>query len=275
MKQLFLIFLFFPLLISAQVNNLPFQPGEELTFDIHYKYGLVMVKAGTANYKVVGSSYNNRKTYNTVVDFKTTSFFDKIYRMRDTLSSHITNDLKPLYHIRYVNEGNYNFIEEMTLNKFSKEYSEFRVKRELRHVLKFDTILHSNTLGYDILNIIQFIRSFDYSQLNTIPAGGISTFVGKNKIAITIRCEGQSIVEKSETLKYKTYRIALDFSDEVFKESKNAIEIWMSDDENRIPVKIRAKLRIGMAEVHLTSWKNLKYPFSSEVKIPVRKNSNE
>jgi hypothetical protein len=100
----------------------------------------------------------------------------------------------------------------------------------------------------------------------------ISTFFGKNNVKITIRCEGQSVIEKSERLKYKTYRIALDFTDEVFNESKNAIEMWMSDDENRIPIKIRAKLKIGMAEVHLVSWKNLKYPLSSEIKIPVRKN---
>jgi len=272
MKQLFLILFFFPLLISAQVSNLPFQSGEELTFDIHYKYGLVMLKAGTANYKVVKSAYNNQNSYRTTLDFKTSSFFDKIYKMRDTLSSYITEDLNPLYHKRSVHEGDYHFTEEMFVNKFGKEYSEFRVRREVRHVLRFDTLLFSNTFAYDMLNMIQFIRSFNYSQLNNIPAGNVSVFVGRDKVAVAVRNEGQSLVEKNETLKYKTYRIAFDFTDNVFNESKNAIEIWMSDDENRIPIKIKAKLRIGAVEVYLTSWKNLKYPLSSEVKIPARTN---
>ena len=271
MKHIFLTLYFLLLLISMQASELPFQAKEELKFDIHYKYGLVMLKAGAANFNIMESSYNNINSYHTILDFKTTSFFDKIYKMRDTLSSHITENLHPLYHTRVINEGGYHFREELFFNNFSKEYSEVRVKRESKQILKFDTILTSHNFGYDILSIIQYIRSFDYSQMKS-PVENISTFFGRENVKITIRCEGQSIVEKSETLKYKTYKIALDFTDKVFNESKSAIEIWMSDDENRVPIKIRAKLRIGMAEVYLVSWKNLKYPLSSEVRIPVRKN---
>ena len=272
MKRLFFTFYFFLLLNAVHASEIPFQAGEELKFDIHYKYGLLMLKAGTANFKVVESSYNNNNSFQSILDFKTTSFFDKIFKMRDTLCSHITGDIKPLYHIRSIHEGSYNFIEEIFVNKFSPNYSEVRIKRESKQITKIDTVLSSNSLGFDIVNLIQYIRSQDYSKWQFVPAGSISTFVGKDIVAINIRCEGQSIVERSETLKYKTYKIALDFTDEVFNESKSAIEIWMSDDENRIPVKIKAKLRIGVAEVYLTSWRNLKYPFSSEVKIPVRKN---
>ena len=271
MKQLFLTFYFLLPLISVQANELPFQTEEELKFDIHYKYGLVMLKAGTANFKTVESRYNNINSYHSILDFKTTSFFDKIYKMRDTLSSHINENFNPLYHVRLINEGSYHIKEELFFNKFGKEYTEVRVKRESKGVLKFDTVLTSDNFSYDVVNIVQFIRSLDYSKMAS-PISNISTFFGKDNIKITIRCEGQSIVEKSETLKYNTYKIAFDFTDEVFNESKNAIEIWMSDDKNRIPIKIRAKLRIGVAEVHLVSYKNLKYPLSSEIKIPVRKN---
>jgi len=270
MKQLFLTFNFLLLLISTQANNLPFQSEEELKFDIHYKYGLVMLKAGTAYLKTVESNFNNTNSYYTSLDFRTTSFFDKIYKMRDTLSSHITEHYQPLYHIRLINEGGYHFKEELFFNKFSEKYSEVQVKREYKQDQKFDTILTSNNFGYDILSILQYLRSFDYSQMKS-PVSNISTFFGKENVKITIRCEGQSIVERSETLKYKTYKIALDFTDKVFNESKNAIEIWFSDDENRVPVKIKAKLRIGVAEVYLASSENLKYPFSSEVRIPARK----
>jgi len=271
MKHLFITFIFILLLIPTQANDLPFQNGEELKFDIHYKYGLLMLKAGSANYKIENGSYKNHKSFNSTLDFKTTSFFDKIFKMRDTLRSYIAEDLTPLYHIRSIHEGNYNFTEEVFINKFSPTNSEVRIKRESKEILKIDTILSTNTIGYDILNLIQFIRSQDYSKWRYVPSGNISTFVGKDIVTITVRCEGQSIVEKSETHKFKTYKIALDFTDNVFNESKSAIEIWMSDDENRIPIKIRAKLRIGMAEVYLTSWKNLKYPFSAEVIIPVKK----
>jgi hypothetical protein len=192
--------------------------------------------------------------------------------MRDTLRSHITENLQPLYHIRIINEGNTQFAEEVFFNRFSPEHTEVRIKRESRQISRIDTILTSNTVGYDMLNLIQYIRSLNFQQLESIPAGGISTFVGRERVAITIRFEGQTLIEKSETLKYKAYKIAFDFADKAFNESKNAIEIWISDDENRIPLRIRAKLRIGAAEVNLNSWKNLKHPFSAEIRIPARRN---
>ena len=271
MKRLLLIFCFFLLTFATHSKELPFQANEELKYDIHYKYGLVMLKAGTANFRVTASRYNNINSYYTVLDFKTTSFFDRIYKMRDTLSSHITANLEPLYHVRSVHEGNFHFREEVIFNSFGKNYSQVRVKRTSWEAIRFDTVLFTNNFGYDIVNILQYIRSFDYSQMKA-PTDNISTFFGKENVKITIRNEGQSVIERGETLKYKTYRIALDFTDSVFNESKSAIEIWISDDENRIPIKIRAKLKIGMAEVSLVSWKNLKYPLSSEVRIPVRNN---
>jgi hypothetical protein len=272
MKQLFLTLYFLLPFISSQANNLPFKAGEELKFDIHYKYGLVMLKAGTANFKIVESNYIKNNSFQSTLDFKTSSFFDKIFKMRDTLRSHITEDLQPLYHKRSVNEGNYHFTEEMQVNHFGNDYTEVRIKRESQQLHTIDTILTSNSTAYDILNLILFIRSLDFFQMEIKQAKKITTFIGREKVTITIRYEGQSVVEKNETLKYKAHKIALDFTDSAFNESKNAIEIWMSDDENRIPLKIRAKLRIGLAEVKLSSWENLKYPFSSEVKIPVRKN---
>jgi len=270
MKRLFLIFYFFLTLISVQATDFPFRGGEELAFDIHYKYGLIMLKAGTANYKVVENNYKNQNSYLTTLDFKTSSFFDKIFKIRDTLRSKVTEDFQPLHHKRLINEGNYQFTEEVIFNKFSASYTEVRVRRESRQVSRFDTILVSNSMSYDMLSLMAYICSLDFSQMGNMQEETTSAFIGKEKVNVTIRNEGQTILEKSDTLKYKTYKIALDFSDSNFNESKNAIEIWMSDDKNRIPLKIKAKLRIGAAEVYLTSWKNLKYPLSSEVKIPVK-----
>jgi len=270
MKQLFFTIYFLLPLTSLQASDFPFQAGEKLTFDIHYKYGLVMLKAGTANYSIESGASQNKNSYHSALDFKTSSFFDKIFRMRDTLNSNISENIRPLYHKRSVHEGNYQFTEEMFFHKSTPEYSEIRIKRVSNQMLRFDTVLTSNMLTYDILNLILLIRSYDYSQWQSTPQRYVSTFVGRDKINITVRCEGQSIVEKGDTLKYKTYKFAFDFTDKVFNESKSAIEVWLSDDKNRIPIKIRAKLRIGAAEVYLSSWKNLKYPLSSEIKIPAQ-----
>ena len=271
MRKLLFILLFYLPMIPISANDLPFQSGEELKFDIHYKYGLVMVKAGSAHFKMVESNYQNKQSYFSILDFRTSSFFDRIFRMRDTLRSNMTENLQPLYHLRSVHEGNYQFAEEMFFNKSTPEYTEVRVRRTYNQQLRFDTVLTTNTASYDLLNLLLFVRTFDFSKMETYSSRKILTFVGREIVTITVRNEGQAVVERSETLKYKTYKVGFDFTDSAFNESKNAIEVWISDDQNRIPIKIRAKLRVGAAEVHLTTAQNLKYPFTSEVKIPVRK----
>ena len=39
--------------------------------------------------------------------------------------------------------------------------------------------------------------------------------------------------------------------------------VWVSDDQNRIPVRIESPILIGSIKVDMTGYKNLRFPFSS------------
>jgi hypothetical protein len=271
MKKEILLFYLFLTIVSAQAQEKPCQEGEMLHYDIRYKYGLVMLKAGVADYSVKGEYYRQDYAFKIALSFKTSSFFDRIYKIRDTLNSYLHNEnLEPLYHIRKIHEGDTHFWEELFFSVHSSQYSEARVIRSNSMGVKFDTIIFSNNAGYDLLSVFIFARTLDYSNLAKGKTFNISSFVGKDKVNIIARYDGQTVVEKSEKLKYNAHKLAIDIADNAFKESKNAMEIWISDDMNRIPLKLKAKLAIGAAEVDLASYQNLKYPFVSEIRIPNR-----
>ncbi|MDR1368991.1 MAG: DUF3108 domain-containing protein [Dysgonamonadaceae bacterium] len=253
--------------VDSFSQNLPFQSGEKLYYDISYKYGIVMMKAGTARYRIDNAHFDHQPAILSALDFKTTSFFDKIYKIRDTLYSYSDVNLFPVYHKRHVNEGSTNYMERIFFLKRGDPETEARIKRETKTTVKLDTTLVSEASGYDLLGIFAFARSLDYNSLELDQLSTLSVFVGKRVINIIIRYKGQSIVEKSNTLKYNTFRLEIDIVDEAFESAKNAMEIWISNDQNRIPIKMKAKLRIGAAEVFLTSYENLKYPLSSEIRI--------
>ena len=251
----------------AQNDSAPFQSGEVLNFDIRYKYGLVMLKAGTAKYKINSGTLNSQPTYRSSLDFKTTSFFDKIFKIRDTLYSHTSKpELIPLYHKRSVNEGNTHFKEEVFIQKHSSSYSEARVKRERNNEIRFDTILSSNNLGYDLLNLFIFIRTLDYSTLKKGDSFQLTAFMDKSNVNIILHYVGQSVIERSNKVKCKTHKFDVDIADKAFNSSKKSLEIWISDDDNRIPLKLKAQLKIGAAEADLSSYSNLKNPFNAEIK---------
>ena len=64
-------------------------------------------------------------------------------------------------------------------------------------------------------------------------------------------------------MKYRTRHFYIDIYDDAFTQSKEAAEIWIGDDENHIPIKIRA-------EVYYKSSKGLRYPLTSRVEIKRR-----
>jgi hypothetical protein len=94
--------------------------------------------------------------------------------------------------------------------------------------------------------------------------------MGKKIINVIVRYKGQTII-KNRNAQYKTLNLNVDITDKVFSESKNSMEVWLSDDENKIPLKIKAKLKIGSAEANLSSHKNLKNPFTAETVLHKRK----
>ncbi|MNE29353.1 hypothetical protein D3C80_1228290 [compost metagenome] len=46
----------------------------------------------------------------------------------------------------------------------------------------------------------------------------------------------------------------------VFKEEES-LTVWISDDDNKIPLRIKASLAVGSLKADLEGYKGLKYPF--------------
>jgi hypothetical protein len=41
--------------------------------------------------------------------------------------------------------------------------------------------------------------------------------------------------------------------------SENDVNFWVTNDENRIPIFIRAKIPVGIVKLHLVEWEGLKH----------------
>ena len=54
-------------------------------------------------------------------------------------------------------------------------------------------------------------------------------------------------------------------SGRVFKEEES-LTVWISDDENKIPLRIKANLAVGSIKADLDGFKGLKNPFIVKVK---------
>ncbi|MDR0832580.1 MAG: DUF3108 domain-containing protein [Candidatus Symbiothrix sp.] len=252
--------------VQAQEEEIRFQSGEELSYTMKYKYGLIVMTGATGVHRLSTTTYNGKSSFKASVTLKTTTFFDKVYRTRDTLFSYISIPaLHPLYAERMVHEDKTHFSETVKTLKFTNTQSQVDLKRTREGRAPLDTIMTTNAIGYDMLSMLLFVRSLDYDTMDVGTTKNIVIFFGPDQANITIRYNGKQTVDVGK-YRYNAIKLNLDIMDDAFTTSKDAIEMWLGDDQNRVPVRIKAKLKFGAAEGELSNTKNLKYPFSSQTK---------
>lgn len=261
----------FPGLLSAQTISAKerFSTGEEIHYELYFKWGLLMPRAGNATLSINQSTFEGEPSYHYRLLFRTTGVFEKIFTMRDTIDCDFSPQMQLLRSEKRVDENDYYLIDDLHFSY--KEGKTFvRSHRYTPSQTKIDTVFVSEQYMFDMLGAAMYLRSLDWSGMKAGDEFPFHVAIGRDRINISFRYAGQAIVERSETLKYRTRHFYIDIYDDAFTQSKAAAEIWVGDDENHIPVKIRAKLKIGAAEVYYKSARGLRYPLTSRVVIPRR-----
>lgn len=255
---------------QCELANATFSPGEKIDYDVYFKWGILMPKAGTAVISIDEATFRGEKAIRQQLTFRTTGLIEKAFPMRDTIDTYFTPELLPVFYEKHALENGYYVIDEM---EFQYQGGQTRIptKRYTPQRVKIDTVHVVNGCMFDILSVTMYLRSLNMENVAIGDEFPASFVMGRDIVQIRYRYAGQSVVERSETLKYKTLKFDMDVYDEAVTQTKNAFEIWISDDENHIPIKIRAKLKIGAAEAYFRKITGNRYPLSSEVVIPSRR----
>ena len=248
----------------AMENNV-FLPGERLQMEVYFKWGLLMPKAGNVTLSV--NNTNGGAAYRYRLLFKTTSMFDHIFKMRDTIDCYYSKDMQLLRSQKRVNEGGKYNVDDLTFT-YNEGLTRVRSHRYNLEKTKIDTTLVSENCMTDMLGATLFLRMYDISSMSTGDVIPFRIAVGRDRVNVRFRYGGQRIVEQGDNIKFKTKLFYMDIFDEAFTETKEAVEVWISDDENKIPIKIKAKLKVGSAEVHFKSISGNRHPFTSRIVIP-------
>lgn len=267
-----LIFLFF--LGITQVTRAQclqgttvFSAGEKVEFDVYFKWGLIMTKGGSASITIKEKTYEGVPCWNSELLLWSTGMIDKVFSIRDTIENYIGKaDQRLLFATKRSDEGGYYQIDNLTYS-YEGEATHVHAFRRNRERVKADTVLVGGSCVLDILGALMYARSFDWNKMELSHRYQLQVAMGKTVIPISYRYEGQQIVEKNN-VKYRARYFIIDIFDDAFTQSKEAMEIWIGDDANHLPVKVRAKLKLGAMEAYYSSSANLRYPLDCRVEIP-------
>ena len=239
--------------------------GENIVYDLHFKLTFVTTHAGEATF-----TYNRNQSVPGAssllhMSFKTNKFFDGIYKMRDTISGYYNDNNVLIYSIQSTNEGGFNETGKMSFNYEPDKTSIHSLWYNLKRV-RVNTTLTSTDNVTDMLGVVHYIRGINRKELKPGDIFPLIAAVGKDLVKVQFIYQHQEIVSR-DNVKYNTHYFKIDIFDEAFESTKAAMEVWIGDDDNFIPIKLRTKLKIGYAEVYYKSSSGLAHPLSCRVDV--------
>lgn len=239
---------------QCQVENKSFQSGEFLEFDLHFKYGILYVKAGTSTLSVRNARYKDKEAYKLTLTANSTGAAKAIFYISDTLTSYTTKEIVPLAYIKDAHEG-----DDYRTERATYDYSSGKVK--LRNInkrnnnLRYDTTLVSNECMYDMLSIVYYCRTLNYSKMKKGDVTTVSFFSGRKKVDMDIEYHGIESISANDGRKYNCIKLVLMMNERAFENKNEAMKVFITEDQNHIPIRIDSKLKTGSTRALLRSYK--------------------
>jgi len=252
------IFAWMQIAVHAQcpIDSKAFVPGETITYKAYYNWGFIWIHAGEVEFKVTSKNYVGRDVVHLYAYGTSFKSYDWIFKIREKYQSFIDPEtLMPLWYQRDVTEGSYTAFEEYT----------FDYKNNLIHTCvqkrKNPAVTGSLPLTpclFDVMTAVYYFRSVDFSKLKEGMKIPINMILDSKTYQLYIRYLGKEDVKTRDKKKYKCIKFAVQLVEgTIFKGDEDAV-IWVTDDENKIPVIVEAQILVGSVKAILNDAKGLK-----------------
>ena len=239
--------------LFSQEQQSAFKSGEWLKFRMHYG----ILNASYATLHVKNATIDSIPVYHVVGHGETTGFASIFFKVDDTYESYFDKkDGKPYKFIRKINEGGYT--KDVEIN-FDHEKDK-AVLNDKKNNKKFNFDFQENI--QDLISAFYFLRN-NYEPKDLVVGEAIDLkmlYDDDGVFNFKLKYLGKEIVNtkygKVECLKFRP----LVQSGRVFKE-KESLSLWVSNDDNRIPIRIKADLAVGAIKADLDGYNGLKHQF--------------
>ncbi len=224
--------------------NKAFKQGEVLTYRLHYG----MLNAGIAILEVKPDliEVSGRKVYHIVGSGYTIGSTDWFFKVRDRYETYMDKDaMLPWLFVRRVDEGGYKFSQDYAFNHYTK-------KVDIGNNEKFDIPAGIQ----DMVSAFYSARNMDLSNAKAGDLFSLTCFVDKEIWPLKIKFMGKETIDtdigKFRCLKFRP----IVQKGRVFKKEED-LNVWISDDDNHLPMRVKADILIGSIKMDITGFKNL------------------
>ena len=254
MKKLLLILALGLFNFAMAQEERAFDTGEWFRFEMNYSGWM---KAGNATLTVKDGNYKGKPVYHVVGKGWTTGAIKWFFKVKDRYESYFDKESNVPYHfVRNIDEGGHKKDIEIEFDQI--KHKAF-VHNKLKNTKKtFDTKPNIQ----DMVSTFYYLRNnLDISNLKPGDEIVLDMFFDEENYGFKLKYLGKDTVRINKTgtveaLKFRPYVMA----GRVFKEEES-LTLWVSNDKNKVPLRIKADLAVGSLRADLEAYKGLKHPF--------------
>lgn len=242
-------------LIENKLYNKTFdayKSGELLEYTLQYGF----FNTSYASLEIKEEKIEEELVHRATAVGKTTGLARLFFKVDDLYEAFFPIDkVKPIKSIRDIYEGGYTRKAETYYDDNSKTAT------ILNKITNERKIINLENNYQDIVSTFYFLRKhLDITELNEGDLIGVNIFFDQQNYPFKMKFLGIENLKTRfgliECMKLNPYMEA----GRVFRSNKG-LELWVTNDDNRIPIKVRANLRVGTITADLTSFRGIANPF--------------
>ncbi len=228
-------------------NSLVFEVGEEVHYDILYKWGFLKIKAGRVCFQV---QQTRQQQVDSIYHLRSTGVslprYDWIFQVRDTFESWVSMPaFEPLRYRRSTHEGDYHVNNSLV---FESPY--IVSQRQNTHTtLQIDSIAYAAD-RLDLQTAVYFVRQIDFSNFTPQDTLPLHIIIDGQPYTMSIQHLGIETIKQSGQ-KYDCYHLVTNVIEGSIFKANQKIDIWLSADNRHIPIKVEAPIIIGRVKAEL------------------------
>lgn len=239
----------------CNIQNHAFQSGERLIYRVYYNMAMLWISAGEAQFSVKTESLCHKKTFHFIGEGHTLKAYEWFYKVSDVYESYVDSEsLQPMHFIRQVNEGGYRIDNNVYFH------------HDKHIAITTGGNYNIPTCIQDVLSAIYYARNIDYNKYAAGTKIPFNMFLDNKVYPLFIRYLGKEIITTRygtfKTIKFKPLLI----NGTIFSGGEK-MTVWVSDDENHVPLRVDTPITIGSIKVDLIGYQHLRHPFRSLITL--------
>lgn len=250
--SLLVVFLF---IVVANAQNNAIGIGEKLTYTASYNISGILTDIAQVTMETSEVKTSNATLLRLKCTAATYSKWDNFFKIRDLYESYVhPKTLTPYLYKRDINEGNYYKNVKYTFSHKTKT-----VKSQLKKKNNYEEnkSISINSGTKDIVSTLYSIRLIDYKNMSNGQQKSFTIIFDNAEIKAQITFLGQETIA-TPIGKKLCYKIAIGSNNKKALLGSNSNFLWLTADENKIPVYGKFKIPVGNGELKIKSATALK-----------------